>query len=108
MPEVIVAGAGLAGMAAAHRLLEQGFDVTLLEANDYLGGKLGAPRDPANGDYHEHCYHMYLNWYHNFWALMEEIGARQHFLPMATFGGLKPGEYGRHYQITDLGSPWTV
>ncbi len=108
MPEVIIAGAGVAGLSAAHRLLEQGFDVTLFEANDYLGGKLGAPRDPGTGDFHEHCYHMYLSWYHNFWAFMDEIGARQHFLPMPTFGCLKPGQYGEHFQITDLGSPWTV
>jgi predicted NAD/FAD-dependent oxidoreductase len=108
MPEVIIAGAGLAGFSAAHRLLEQGFDVTLFEANDYLGGKLGARRDPCTGDFHEHCYHMYLNWYHNFWGLMDEIGARQQFMPMPTFGCLRPGEYGKHYQIADLGSPWTV
>lgn len=24
--------------------------------------------------YHEHCYHMFLEWYCNFWALMKEIG----------------------------------
>ena len=108
MPEVIIAGAGLAGFSAAHRLLEQGFDVTLYEANDFLGGKLGARYDRDTRDYHEHCFHMYLNWYHNFWAFMEEIGVRQYFLPMATFGCLRPGEYGRHYQVTDLGSPWTV
>jgi predicted NAD/FAD-dependent oxidoreductase len=108
MPEVIVAGAGVAGMSAAHRLLEQGFDVTLFESNDYLGGKLGADLDSRTGDFHEHCYHMYLSWYHNFWGLMDEIGTRQHFLPMPTFGCLKPGQYGKHYEIVDLGSPSTA
>jgi predicted NAD/FAD-dependent oxidoreductase len=108
MPEVMIAGAGLAGIAAAHRLLEQGFDVTLFEANDYLGGKLGAGRDPRTGDFHEHSYHMYLNWYHNFWGFMDEIGARQQFRPMPTFGCLRRGQYGRHYQLADLGSPWTI
>ncbi|MBV8458312.1 MAG: FAD-dependent oxidoreductase, partial [Acetobacteraceae bacterium] len=95
-------------MAAAHRLLEQGFDVTLFEANDYLGGKLGAVLESRTGDFHEHCYHMYLSWYHNFWALMDEIGVRQHFLPMPTFGCLKPGQYGEHYEIMNLGSPSTA
>jgi predicted NAD/FAD-dependent oxidoreductase len=108
MPEVMIAGAGVAGLSAAHRLLEQGFDVTLFEANDYLGGKLGAVFESRTGDFHEHCYHMYLSWYHNFWALMDEIGARQHFLPMPTFGCLKPGQYGEHYEIVDLGSPATA
>ena len=45
MPEVIIVGSGLAGMSAATRLLEQGFDITLYEQNNFLGGKLGAHRD---------------------------------------------------------------
>ncbi|MFI6373493.1 protoporphyrinogen oxidase [Streptomyces sp. NPDC050546] len=37
---VIVIGAGIAGLAAAHRLLERGARVTVLEASDRVGGKL--------------------------------------------------------------------
>ncbi|WP_233518255.1 protoporphyrinogen oxidase [Streptomyces corynorhini] len=48
---VVVIGGGIAGLAAAHRLLDTGVRVTLLEATDRLGGKLrtgeiaGAPVD---------------------------------------------------------------
>lgn len=48
---VVVIGGGIAGLAAAHRLLDSGARVTLLEATDRLGGKLqageieGAPVD---------------------------------------------------------------
>ncbi|MDV9193743.1 protoporphyrinogen oxidase, partial [Streptomyces sp. SR27] len=48
---VVVAGGGIAGLAAAHRLAVAGHKVTLLEAGDRLGGKLlageiaGAPVD---------------------------------------------------------------
>ncbi|MFJ8013172.1 protoporphyrinogen oxidase [Streptomyces sp. NPDC096339] len=48
---VVVIGGGIAGLAAAHRLLAGGVRVTLLEAGDRLGGKLyagelaGAPVD---------------------------------------------------------------
>lgn len=38
----IVVGGGLAGTSAACVLAERGVAVTLLEANDYLGGRLGA------------------------------------------------------------------
>ncbi|WP_318212087.1 MULTISPECIES: protoporphyrinogen oxidase [unclassified Streptomyces] len=50
-PHVVVAGGGIAGLAAAHRLAVAGHRVTLLEAGRRLGGKLlageiaGAPVD---------------------------------------------------------------
>ncbi|MET9959191.1 protoporphyrinogen oxidase [Streptomyces sp. NPDC006326] len=39
---VVVIGGGIAGLAAAHRLLAEGLRVTLLEAGPRLGGKLHA------------------------------------------------------------------
>ncbi|MCX5051742.1 MULTISPECIES: protoporphyrinogen oxidase [unclassified Streptomyces] len=38
--QVVVIGAGIAGLAAAHRLLQGGARVTVLEASDRVGGKL--------------------------------------------------------------------
>lgn len=40
MPDVIVVGAGAAGLAAASRLVEAGFDVLVLEARDRIGGRI--------------------------------------------------------------------
>ncbi|WP_406161189.1 protoporphyrinogen oxidase [Streptomyces canus] len=37
---VVVIGAGIAGLAAAHRLAQRGAHVTVLEASDRVGGKL--------------------------------------------------------------------
>lgn len=138
-PSVIIAGAGVAGLTAAHRLLERGYDVTLIEANDFVGGKLGAHRDagldadagdaakpaacdlcagsggcPRTGDWHEHCYHMYLNWYHNFWALMDEVGALDSFIPIDAVFNLPRGRPDRSRpgaratSLVNVGSPWTI
>jgi oxygen-dependent protoporphyrinogen oxidase len=42
---VIVIGAGLSGLACAHRLNQLGADVTILEASDRAGGLLGTIRE---------------------------------------------------------------
>jgi phytoene dehydrogenase-like protein len=39
-PDVVVIGAGLAGLACARRLIERGLDVTVLEAADAVGGRV--------------------------------------------------------------------
>ncbi len=41
---VVVIGGGIAGLAAAHRLVELGHAPTLLEASDRLGGSVGTER----------------------------------------------------------------
>jgi hypothetical protein len=108
MPEVIIVGSGLAGMSAATRLMEQGFDITLYEQNDFLGGKLGAHRADGKPDPHEHCYHMYLNWYNNFWQLMREIGALDKFIPNSVIGYWRPGDKKARPGLTNAGSPATI
>jgi Flavin containing amine oxidoreductase len=108
MPEVIIVGSGLAGMSAATRLMEQGFDITLYEQNNFLGGKLGAHKARDKPDPHEHCYHMYLNWYNNFWQLMREIGAADKFIPHPVIGCRLPGDKQTRPYLINAGSPATV
>jgi predicted NAD/FAD-dependent oxidoreductase len=108
MPKVTIVGSGLAGMSAATRLMEQGFDITLYEQNDFLGGKLGAHREDGKPDPHEHCYHMYLNWYNNFWQFMREIGALEKFIPSSVIGCRLPGDKQTRPYLTNAGSPATI
>jgi len=42
MPKALVIGAGIGGIASALRLRKKGYQVTVIEANDYAGGKLHA------------------------------------------------------------------
>jgi hypothetical protein len=73
---VAIVGGGLAGLAAALRLAERGAEVTVYEQKPYLGGQLSA-HSHDGVRHHEHCYHMSLTWYHNFWALTRDIGLRR-------------------------------
>ena len=43
--DVVVVGAGVAGLAAARRLTEHGVRVTVLEARDRIGGRISTVRD---------------------------------------------------------------
>lgn len=77
---VTIVGAGIAGMSAALRLLQAGFDVTVLEKNDHVGGKFDAQL--KNRAYHEHAYHFLSDWCLNFFKIAEEIKVKKesHFL----------------------------
>ena len=53
-PQVLVLGAGLAGLAAAYELQREGYGVTVLEARSRPGGRVRTYRDPfADGLYAE-------------------------------------------------------
>jgi monoamine oxidase len=46
-PHVLIVGAGFAGLCAGHHLAEQGWQVTVLEARDRVGGRVHSLRDFA-------------------------------------------------------------
>ena len=48
-PEVIVVGAGIAGLAASARLAAKGLSVLVLEARERVGGRMLTQRDPSFG-----------------------------------------------------------
>ncbi len=47
-PDVVVIGAGIAGMAAAARLGQSGLSVLMLEARERIGGRILTQQDPAS------------------------------------------------------------
>ena len=72
MTHVTIAGGGLAGLSAALRLAERGYRVSLYESKSALGGNV-ASRHVGERVWLDVYPHMYLNWYHNFWALLADV-----------------------------------
>lgn len=82
-PRVAVVGAGLAGMGAACDLSDRGLSVTLIDKNDYLGGKVGAWYETAEDGTRlevEHGFHAFFRHYYNLNGLLDRTGVRPHMV----------------------------
>ena len=72
-PRVVVVGAGIAGMAAAAGLSERGVSVDVVEARDYLGGRVGGwPETLSDGSVAtmNRGFHAFFRQYYNLRALL--------------------------------------
>jgi hydroxysqualene dehydroxylase len=74
-PDVIVVGAGFAGLSAAVRLVEQGARVLVLEERRRLGGRSTAFVDPQGGEVVDNGQHALFGCYHETFAFLRTIGA---------------------------------
>jgi zeta-carotene desaturase len=108
MQNVTIVGAGMAGLTAALRLAERGYKVTLFERDSFVGGKFRATewKGKATGRsaFHEHSYHMFLNWYHNFWKIAHEIGAFNDFIPKTNVKFLRAGKFPKMKELENFGA----
>jgi len=105
-PRVTVAGGGLAGLTAALRLAERGYQVKLYEQKPWLGGDLASR--PAPGVELDVYPHMYLSWYHNFWRLLEDATGdhrSERFREVEGVKQLRRNEFPTFTGLTDTYSP---
>ncbi|MSQ06241.1 MAG: FAD-dependent oxidoreductase [Dehalococcoidia bacterium] len=73
-PTVVVLGGGLAGITAGLTLREQGYPVTLVEARQFLGGRVFSFTDQATGHRVDNGQHIFLSCCTNLLRLLRELG----------------------------------
>src|SRR4051812_21116410 len=73
--DIAVAGAGVAGLAAATALAEAGERVLVLEARGELGGRATAFRDRETGELVDNGQHVIFGCYHETFRFLRRIGA---------------------------------
>lgn len=72
----LIAGGGVAGLAAAVLLDEQGYAVTLIEKKPILGGRTFSFTDPKTGTILDNGQHLLIGAYHETFKLLEKVGAK--------------------------------
>ena len=84
--DAAIVGAGLAGLTAAYRLKQQGWRVTVFEADTVVGGRVRTEK-----------HHGYLldtgatalaESYHSYLSLVEELGIRGEIVPSSPYVGI--------------------
>jgi squalene-associated FAD-dependent desaturase len=74
-PDVVVVGAGFAGLSAAVRLTRRGAKVLVLEGRGRLGGRATAFHDRETGELVDNGQHVLLGCYTDTLAFLSDIGA---------------------------------
>jgi hydroxysqualene dehydroxylase len=74
MPDVVVVGAGFAGLSAAAQLVDEGADVIVVEARPGLGGRACSFRDPGTGEIVDNGQHVLVGCYHETLRFLDRIG----------------------------------
>ena len=103
-PSVLVIGGGLAGLATAIALAPRGFQVTILEARQRLGGRAGSFTDPTTGQLVDACQHVSMGCCTNFAHFCKTLGIDHLLAPQPTLYFQTPDRRVSRFKA----DPWPV
>ncbi len=101
--EVIIIGAGIAGLSAACALSEAGFRVLLLERRPYVGGRASSYEHPGTAEMIDNCQHVLLGCCTNLIHFYKTIGAERSIRWFDNITFVEPG--GRRSTIRSSALP---
>ncbi len=90
-PTVAIAGAGLAGLAAACALADSGFRVTLFERRPYLGGRASSYEHPGTDEVVDNCQHVLFRVCTNLVEFYRRIGVEDKIRWFEDMTFIEPG-----------------
>jgi monoamine oxidase len=92
-PQIVVVGAGLAGLTAAYQLAKAGYHATVYEAADRVGGRCYSDRSTFGGQVSEHGGELIDSGHDAILGLIEEFGLSTTNLVAAEPDGTEPFYY---------------
>ena len=90
-PSVAIVGGGLAGLAAACALADNGFTVTLFERRPFLGGRASSYEHPGTGEIVDNCQHVLFGVCTNLMEFYERLGAAEKIRWFDEMNFIEPG-----------------
>jgi squalene-associated FAD-dependent desaturase len=103
---VVIIGGGLAGLAAATALAPRGFQVTLLESRNRLGGRAGSFTDPATGQLIDACQHVSMGCCTNFKHFARTVGIDHWIQPQPCLYFMTPDRQVSEFQADPIPAPF--
>ena len=106
--DVIVIGAGVAGLAAAVSLVDRGAAVTVVEGRPGLGGRASSFIDPATGERVDNGQHILMGCYRETFAFLRRVGAMSRVRLQASLAVPSVDSAGRRSVLScpPLPAPW--
>lgn len=108
-PRVVVVGGGIAGLAAATGLAERGVAVTLLEAQEQLGGRVRSWPVGDDGRTMSRGFHAFFRQYYNLRALLRRTDpALERLIPVADYPLTLAGGPTDSFTHIPRTPPWSI